>query len=165
MVSTPDALLQLDYREEQAPLTGAAIANFAAAVGPVTGHMILSSPDAEAVAQLTRAEPSMRVGYDPCFGEPFERLAATRNVPAFVDASIAAAPAAEMIYLAYPAILEADKDGTDMIAAFHAHGRTVDAWTIPGANATTLPIIRRLLELRVDQITTDDPEGLLLAEG
>ena len=43
---------------------------------------------------------------------------------------------------------------------FHAANRRVDAYTIKSADADTLVIVQRLLSLRVDQITTDDPEGL-----
>ena len=69
-------------------------------------------------------------------------------------------PAAEMIYLAYPMVLAAEDAGFDAIAAFHAAGRRVDAYTIKTADMETLPFVRRLLALRVDQITTDDAEGL-----
>jgi hypothetical protein len=32
---------------------------------------------------------------------------------------------------------------------------------VPTADDATVPLLERLLDLRVDQITTDDPEGLL----
>ena len=65
-----------------------------------------------------------------------------------------------MIYLAYPIVLSAADAGFDMVGAFQRAGRRVDAYTIKTADATTRPTVERLLDLRVDQITTDDPEGL-----
>ena len=43
---------------------------------------------------------------------------------------------------------------------FHAANRRVDAYTIKSADAEALIVAQRLLSLKVDQITTDDPEGL-----
>ncbi len=80
-----------------------------------------------------------------------------------VAEAIAASPKAEMIYLAWELVIEADKDGFDIVGAFHAHGRRIDAYTIRQADAETLPALERLLALRVDQITTDDPEGMKAA--
>lgn len=59
-----------------------------------------------------------------------------------------------MIYLAIPIVLAAEDHGCNLVAAFQAAGRRVDAWTMQKADAI---ILRRLLDLGVDQITTDDP--------
>jgi glycerophosphoryl diester phosphodiesterase len=48
----------------------------------------------------------------------------------------------------------------DAVTAVHAAGRGIDAYTIKSADATTLPIVQRLLALKVDQITTTDAKGL-----
>ena len=67
------------------------------------------------------------------------------------------------IYLDHELVLFAADDGFDLVAAFHAAGRRVDAYTIQRADAAGLAAARRLLALEVDQITTDDPEGLAAA--
>ena len=156
----PDALLQLDYKEDAAALNRATVANFARAMGPVGRHFILSSGDAESVRVLTAAAPGVRVGYDPCHQGALERLAATRDYAAFVADAVAAAPKAELDYLEYRLVLEADRDGFDIIGAFHAHGRRIDAYTVRRADDEGMAVIKRLLALKVDQITTDDPEGV-----
>lgn len=156
----PDALLQLDYKEDAAALDRAAIDSFSRSVGPVARHMILSSGDAEAVRLLCDATPGLHIGYDPCHEGALDRLQASRDFAGFVADAVAASPQAEMIYLYYGMVLEVMDARFDMIAAFHAAGRRVDAYTIPYADGTTLPQVERLLALRVDQITTDDPEGL-----
>jgi glycerophosphoryl diester phosphodiesterase len=161
----PDALLQLDYKEDATVLDAAAVASFKTSVAPVARHMILSSGDAESVRLLTEGVDGLRIGYDPCHAGAFERLMETRDFTGFVREAVAASPKAEMIYLAYPLVLEADKAGFDIVAAFHAEGRRIDAYTIQAADDESRPRVQRLLELRVDQITTDDPEGLLALMG
>ncbi len=159
----PDGLLQLDYKEDAAALNPQVIANFATALKPVARHFILSSGDAEAVRVLTDATPGLRIGYDPCHKGALERLMKTRDYAAFVADAVAASPKSELDYLEYRLVLEADRDGFDIIGAFHAHGRRIDAYTVRRADDDGMAVIGRLLELKVDQITTDDPEGVAAA--
>lgn len=161
----PDAVLQLDYKEDWKVLDETAVASFKASVAPVAGHMILSSGDAEAVRLLTDGVEGLHIGYDPCHDGALERLRNSQDFAGFVRDAIAASPKAEMIYLYYGLVLEADRLGFNIVAAFHAEGRRVDAYTINHANDESRPKVRRLLELKVDQITTDDPEGLIALMG
>ncbi|MEO8527409.1 MAG: hypothetical protein ABI460_21945, partial [Caldimonas sp.] len=156
----PDALLQLDYKEDEKALDPATIAAFVANTTPVARNMIVSSGSAVAVDLLTRGVRGMHVGYDPCSDENIEALRTSRDYAGFVRDALAASPKAELIYLAWELVLELDRAGFDIIGAFHAAGKRVDAWTIRSADETTRPIVERLLDLGVDQITTDDPEGL-----
>ena len=156
----PDALLQLDYKEDWRMLDEAALTTFRQAVGPVAKHMILSSGDAESVRLLTKDIPGIRIGYDPCHDGALERLAQTRDFSGFVRDAVAASPGAEMIYLAYQVVLEAYRLGFDIVAAFHAEGRRIDAYTINKVDAVSQRQVDQLLALKVDQITTDDAEGL-----
>ena len=159
----PDALLQLDFKEDSAALTPEVIANFGATVGPVARSLILSGGDFDAISLLANSAPDLRTGYDPCYGESLARLKATGDFKTFINDALQTAPDAEMIYLAYDIVLEADAAGFDIVAPIHASGRRIDAWTIRTVDDTTLPKVRRLLALKVDQITTDDPEGLKAA--
>jgi glycerophosphoryl diester phosphodiesterase len=160
----PDALLQLDYKEENPPLSETALAAFARAVAPIARAGIISSGDADAVRALSASARGLRIGYDPCHDGAVERLRATRDYPSFVAEALATLPA-EMIYLDHALLLFAAADGFDLVAAFHAPGRRVDAYTIRAADPAGIAAARRLLALRVDQITTDDPEGLAAALG
>lgn len=159
----PDALLQLDFKEDSAALTPEVVANFGATVGPVARSLILSGGDFDAISLLANSAPNLRTGYDPCYGESLARLKATGDFKTFINDALKTAPDAEMIYLAYDIVLEADAAGFDIVAPIHASGRRIDAWTIRTVDDTTLPKVRRLLALKVDQITTDDPEGLKAA--
>jgi glycerophosphoryl diester phosphodiesterase len=159
----PEGLLQLDYKEDAAALTLRAIATFGEALAGIAPHVILSSGDAASVALLTGAAPGIRIGYDPCHEGAIGRLQASRDYPAFVATALADSPDAEMIYLDYGLVLFAADDGFDLIAAFHAAGRRIDAYTIRRADAAGVATAERLLSLRADQITTDDPEALSAA--
>jgi glycerophosphoryl diester phosphodiesterase len=161
----PDALLQLDYKEGQGPLDAETVASFVGHVGPLGRSMILSSGEAASVRALADATPGLHIGYDPCHGKAVARVRATGDFPAFVARALAEFPDAEMNYLDHRLILAADDAGYDIVGAFHAAGRRIDAYTIAMADAATLPVIERLLALRVDQITTDDPEGLVARIG
>ena len=160
-----DALLQLDYKQDWQVLDPAAVASFKASVGPVARHMILSSGDAESVRLLTEGVGGLRIGYDPCHDGAIDRLRQSLDFAGFVRDAVAASPRAEMIYLYFGLVLEADRLGFDIVQAFHAEGRRIDAYTIQRADAESKPKVARLLELKVDQITTDDPEGLLALMG
>ncbi len=84
----------------------------------------------------------------------------TRDFAGFVAGTLRAVPRAQMIYLDRRLVLCADQAGYDLIGAFHEAGRVVDAYTINSAVPSALPGVKRLLELKADQITTDDPVGL-----
>jgi glycerophosphoryl diester phosphodiesterase len=157
------ALLQLDYKEGQGALDPETVAAFSRTVAPVAANMILSSGEADAVKLLTDATSGLHVGYDPCHGEWIERVQATRDFLGFVATALADSPAAEMIYLHYRLVFFAEDNGFDLIGAFHAAGKRVDAYTINRADAEGLAAAERLVAMKADQITTDDPEGLAAA--
>lgn len=154
------AVLQLDLKEPASALGPREIASFKQAVQPVAHHLILSGGDAEAVMMLAHAVDGLPVGYDPCHNGAIERLLASRDFNGFVEQAVAVIDNTQMIYLEHRLILEADRLGFDLVGAFHVHGKRVDAYTIQAATQSVLPAVQRLLELRCDQITTDDPVGL-----
>jgi hypothetical protein len=91
------------------------------------------------------------------------RSAETSLIVSAIAGALAASPDAELVYLDHELVLFAADDGFDLVAAFHAAGRRVDAYTIQRADAAGLAVARRLLALGVDQITTDDADGLAAA--
>ena len=161
----PDALLQLDYKEDETVLDASAIENFARATRPVAKNMIVSSGSAAAIKMLTAAVPGIQSGYDPSDETRFGAALAAGTLQGFVDDAIAALPDADMIYLYWEIVTLSADAGFDIVDAFHRHGKRIDAWTIREASAETKPKVERLLELKVDQITTDDPEGLVALMG
>lgn len=153
----PNALLQLDLKQSAGDLDEPIVQAFVEAVAPFAKHAILSCGDAEAVRILTDAVPRLRVGYDPCHHGAVDRVLRWRTYRRFVDHAVAASPRAEVIYLDRRLVLTVADRGTDLVAAFHATGREIDIYTFGRADD---PDIDRALELRADQITTDDPQGV-----
>ena len=158
-----DALLQLDLKEEMAALDARTVAAFGAAIGELGPHVILSGGDLDAVVALVRAAPGLRMGYDPCHGGSLEALEASGDFAGWIGRALAAAPEAELIYLAQEIVLAADASGVDLVGLVHSQGRRVDAYTIRSVTPESLRTVGRLVALRADQITTDDPEGLAAA--
>jgi glycerophosphoryl diester phosphodiesterase len=154
------ALLQLDFKEELAALDERSIANFASSVGPMADAFILSGGDIGAIRALSAAVPALKTGYDPCYGESLARLQATGDFASFIAEALVDAPQADMIYLAFDLVLAAQDAGFDIVAPIHAAGKRIDAWTIRQVTPASIEQVERLLALKVDQITTDDPEGL-----
>lgn len=157
---SPYAILQLDLKEDAPALGEREVATFAASITPVARHFILSGGHPRAIAALGDAVPLLARGFDPCHEGTMEALLICRDFPAFVTGALAAAPGATTIYLEHRLVLFADAHGFDLIAAFHHAGKTIDAYTIKAANGESAAIAERLLALKVDQITTDDPVGL-----
>lgn len=161
----PDALLQLDYKEDETVLDTKAIEKFAAATRPVARNMIVSSGSAAAVKLLTDAVPGMQSGYDASNEQKFKAALAAGALQGFVNDALATAPGVDMIYLYWEIVTQAADAGFDIVEAFHKQGKRIDAWTIREASAVTRPVVEKLLGLKVDQITTDDPEGMVALLG
>lgn len=156
----PETLIQLDLKVGDDVISAEAVEGFARGMAGVAPHFILSGGDRVAVARLGRATVGLNLGFDPCNNGTVAMIEAGGDLNAFVADALAALPEASLIYLDYRAVLAADRRGFDLIAAFHAAGKRIDAYTLdlhhPGADAS----LRRLLELKADQITTNEPDAV-----
>ena len=157
------ALLQLDFKEDMAALDARTVTAFGEAIGDLGPHIILSGGDIDAVLALVGAAPGVRMGYDPCHGGSLAALRASGDFAGWIAEALAAAPGAELIYLAHEIVLAAEDAGVDLIGLVHEAGRRVDAYTIRRVTPESLRLAARLVALKADQITTDDPEGLAAA--
>lgn len=155
-------LLQLDYQESETP-SPEVIAGFASAVGPVVDRVILSGGYPQALEALAAGLPDLSLGYDPCYGDSLERLKATGDFTRFIRDAFVTAPKARIIYLEHNLLLAGADQGVNLVAECHQAGLEVDAWTITKITDESLRKVHRLMELQVDQITTDDPQGLVAA--
>jgi len=157
---SPDALIQLDLKEVDAALDPQTIENFRRTLACVAGRCILSGGDWQAVTRLAAAVPEMRRGFDPCADDTLEHLRDGIDCLDFVESTLVTAPEAEMIYLDYRIVLAAEEMGIDLVAPFRAAGKAVDAWTLNTDHAQAARSVKRLMALKVDQITTDEPDVL-----
>jgi glycerophosphoryl diester phosphodiesterase len=157
----PEAVLQLDLQCCDHDLTQAHVAGFGQSLGALTAKAILSGEDAAAVQRLATAAPGLRVGYDPCAEHGQIALARAGDWPRFVGESLCAMPEASTIYLALELPILAAEQGFDLIGAFRRQEKLVDCFTLVGDEPDALFTLKKLVRLGTDQITTDDPEGLL----
>jgi glycerophosphoryl diester phosphodiesterase len=159
-MAAPDALIQLDLKEVDAALDRHTVENFRRTMACIAGNCILSGGEWNAISRLADALPAMRRGFDPCADDTLEHLRDGIDCLDFVESTLATAPEAEMIYLDYRLILAAEGLGIDLVAPFRAAGKAVDAWTLNTDHAGAARSVKRLVALKVDQITTDEPDAL-----
>jgi glycerophosphoryl diester phosphodiesterase len=159
-MAAPDALIQLDLKETAAALDGHTIDNVRRTLACIAGRCILSGGDWQAISRLAEALPALRRGFDPCGEDALEHLRDGIDCLDFVESALATAPEAEMIYLDYRMVLAAEELGIDLVAPFRAAGKAVDAWTLNTGHVGAARSLKRLVALKVDQITTDEPDAL-----
>jgi len=159
-LAAPDALIQLDLKEVDAAIDTQTVENFRRTMACIAGHCILSGGDWTAISRLADAVPAMRRGFDPCAEDTLDQLRDGIDCLDFVESTLATAPEAEMIYLDYRLILAAEGLGIDLVAPFRAAGKAVDAWTLNTDHAGAARSVKQLVALKVDQITTDEPDAL-----
>lgn len=152
-----DARLQLDLKERLARIDISTADRFAAALAGSAKTFTLSGHDWEAVKRLGAGAPGIQLGFDPCDRPEVGALRWATDFAAFVDMTLSAAPEATIIYLQHRIVLAGLAAGYDMIGAFHAQGRQVDAWTLKIDQPGLARDLVRLVAARVDQITTGEP--------
>lgn len=157
------ARLQLDIKDTARVLTTAVAQQISADVSSFADAVVASGNDPVAVARIAEQDPRTATGHDPCTRSAVRRLRRTGDVDGFVATALEADRGAGIIYLDHRIILALAATGTDIVASFHAAGRQVDAYTFAGPDPETLGQVRALIDLGIDQITTDDPEGLYRA--
>ncbi len=157
-------LLQLDLKVGAEALTPGNIAGFAAAVAPVAPHAILSGGDAAAVRRLAEAA-GLAMGYDPCHEGASVELAVSGRFDRFAAEALAAVPGAVMIYLDRRLVAQAAARGADLIAPFRAAGRRVDVYTFRHPTPAEVAEVRAVVAQHADQITCEDPAGILATLG
>lgn len=159
----PDGgLVQLDMKDPPERLDDDAVARLREILGPHAGHFIVGSTDADFLDRLRTVMPELARGYDPLarygFGAnlPSDRAGAAR----IAGEMVRLAPDAAVFYLQADLILAALRFGIDLVAAAHDTGAEVDAWTIDTTRPAVRDVLGTLLDLGVDQITTNEPDGL-----
>jgi glycerophosphoryl diester phosphodiesterase len=154
------ALLQLDLKETHDRLTPEIATGFAAVVSGLGGNVTLSGGDWAAVKRVAKDAGGIGTGYDPCDLPEARRLESPAEIAALVELTERIAPEADTIYLDYGLILAANRLGSDIVDAFHRRGHKIDAWTLNSDHPDAVASLKVLVDLRVDQITTDEPVKL-----
>lgn len=163
----PDALLQFDMKDDFETVGPAGVRHLVAQFASKAQLLIISGDCLRLIAALAERLPELRRGIDPTnrLIAAFRSGGASR-VEADLKAEIAGATEPDMVYLAWPLLLQLHKDGLDMVALCRAEGKQVDAWTFTprdigaGLNAKESEQLQAIVALKPDQITTDEAVAL-----
>ena len=187
----PDALrLQLDLKP-YTPLTQAILREFVRILSPVLDRIQVTSVSDWAIRSLRRFSPELSLGFDPLLyldlvddqprpeGIPPFRVGAYGLRDDHPLASYQWGPLGEYFAARAAALLvqapegcewfiradlleKARKANFDWIEFLHQHGSKVDGWTINAADPEQVKLADALVELGIDELTTNTPA--LLAE-
>ena len=158
-----DALLQFDMKDDFAAIGDRGLATLSRYFGGSGTRLVASGECARLISCFRECLPEFGRGIDPS-----ERLAdclcgSRGHDPGRLLASEIRGPTEPgFVYLAWQLILAADQRGLDLVGVCHDHGIKVDAWTFNladpqhGFSDKEWSHLLRLLELGVDQITTDE---------
>jgi glycerophosphoryl diester phosphodiesterase len=145
-----------------------------------------------ALRGLRKLDPTLALGFDPLLyldietgkerpqgtpplhvgshGYPDDHPLAVRRwgtpaeyLQARAEALLAQAPPGGVWYIRALLLARALDDGFDWVGYLHARGAQVAAWTLDVGKPGHLELARRLVELGVNRITTNDPPALAAA--
>lgn len=157
------ALLQFDMKDDLATIGPGGLAHLKRYFAEMGQFMIVSGADLSLIEAIRRELPQVPRGIDPT-DKLFNLLhragpeAVERELLSYLDGPTDP----HMVYLSWPLLLAAHASGLDLVALCHSKGRTVDAWTFNlqnrdlGFSSEEWRQFASLLDLRVDQITTDE---------
>lgn len=163
----PEALLQFDMKDDFATVGAAGVRHLVAQFGSRTQSLIISADCLQLITAVAEQLPDLRRGIDPTY----RLIAAFKaggagQVEADLKAEIAGPTEPDMIYLAWPLLLQLQQAGLDMVALCQAEGKHVDAWTFTPRDLFTglTPVEQEhflaIVALKPDQITTDEAVAL-----
>lgn len=153
----PDALMQLDFKDDIGALSAGHRQHFHACLASCADRFILSGDDPAGLLSLGAGLPGLKIGYDPCRDDTLTRLRRTGAFEAFAGDAVHTVPFAAYVYLEYPIILAGLDAGVNVVSIFQSAGMKVDAYTLNADRHGVDETLRRLVQAGVDQITTDEP--------
>lgn len=160
----PDALLQFDMKDELAVIGARGMDHLAAYFASAGSSIIVSGADLDLIVAVKQRLPDLKRGIDPTDKlMEIYRGQGLKAVEADLRDDMAGPTEPDTIYLAWQLVLQAAKDGLDLIGLCHDAGRLVDAWTFnlknpdAGFDDEEARDFAALMALKPDQITTDEP--------
>ena len=159
----PAALLQFDMKDDFEAIGAKGIEHLAAHFRDIAASVIVSGGSLDLIVAVKEKLPHLLRGIDPT-DKLYDiwKASGWNAVETELRADLSGPTEPDTIYLHWPLILNAAKEGLDMIALCRDHGKRVDAWTFTLKNPETgfsdeewLNFLT-LMALKPDQITTDE---------
>ncbi|KQV80059.1 glycerophosphodiester phosphodiesterase family protein [Rhizobium sp. Root1220] len=159
----PQSLLQFDMKDDYATIGEKGITHLTAHFSNIASSIIVSGACLDLIVAVKERLPHLKRGIDPTdklvdiYRQ--EGLAAVER-ELFADLRGPTEP--DTVYLHWPLILRAKREGLDMIGLCRTEGRRVDAWTFTlkspdtGFDEGEWADFSALMALQPDQITTDE---------
>jgi glycerophosphoryl diester phosphodiesterase len=159
----PKALLQFDMKDDYATVGERGIAHLTAYFSNAAASIIVSGACLDLIVAVKERLPHLKRGIDPTDKlVDIYRHDGLAAVERNLLADLRGPTEPDTVYLHWPLILRAQRDGLDMIGLCHAEGRLVDAWTFTLKNSDTgfddeeWVNFSALMALKPDQVTTDE---------
>lgn len=162
-VAHPRALLQFDMKNDLAEVGPRGVAHLADLFSRQSHAIIVSGGSLPLIRALGDRMPDLKRGIDPT-----DRLLETWQADglavaeALLRADLRGGTDPDMVYLQWEMVVEAARQGLDMVALAQAEGVQVDAWThclkspATGFAEAEGREFAALMALKPDQITTDE---------
>ncbi|MFS8146650.1 glycerophosphodiester phosphodiesterase [Rhizobium sp. BR 249] len=159
----PDALLQFDMKDDYEAIGSRGIAHLAEHFRNIAASVIVSGGSLDLIVAVGQKLPHLLRGIDPTDKlYDIRKASGWKAVEMELRADLNGPTDPDTVYLHWPLILNAAKEGLDMIALCRDHGKRVDAWTFTlkdpeaGFNDEEWQNFSALMTLKPDQITTDE---------
>ncbi|WP_064696666.1 glycerophosphodiester phosphodiesterase [Rhizobium aegyptiacum] len=159
----PAALLQFDMKDDYEAIGTRGIEHLAVHFRDIAASVIVSGGSLDLIVAVKEKLPHLLRGIDPT-----EKLYAIRQASGWgaaeteLRAGLRGPTEPDTVYLHWQLILDAAKDGLDMIGLCRDEGKRVDAWTFTlkdpdfGFSEPEWRDFSALMALKPDQITTDE---------
>ena len=155
--SPPTGLIQLDLKEPAADLGEAERARLEAILGDMAPCFTLAGTEWEGVQKLA---VGTHLGFDPLDLYGNDSPASAAGFIALAERTLEIAPGVQIYYLYHKLVFAGLDQGVSLIEIVKRHGAEVDCWTLDPTTPGIETILRRLVALGCDQITTNDPTAM-----
>ncbi|MBX4910043.1 MULTISPECIES: glycerophosphodiester phosphodiesterase family protein [Rhizobium] len=159
----PAALLQFDMKDNYEAVGTRGIEHLARHFRNIAASVIVSGGSLDLIVAVKEKLPHLLRGIDPTDKlYDIRKAGGWKAVETELRADLNGPTEPDTVYLHWPLILNAAKEGLDMIALCQDHGKRVDAWTFtlkqPEAGFSEEEWLNflALMALKPDQITTDE---------
>ena len=161
--ANPAALLQFDMKDDFAVIGDSGVDHLASLFSDTAAPVIVSGASLELIVEIGKRLPNLLRGIDPTDKlVGIYRKHGLKAVEQDLLADLRGPTQPDTVYLQWRLVLDAAREGLDLIGLCHAEGALVDAWTYTlknpagGFSDAEWREFSALLDLRPDQITTDE---------